>query len=57
MVDVACVVGGEGVCLPSVSDWGCDVGRHWRLLVTITPLLRSMCGSGTLCCLTGTWCC
>ena len=22
MVDVACVVGGEGVCLPSVSDWG-----------------------------------
>ena len=28
-----------------------------RLLATITPLLRSMCGSGILWCLTGTWCC
>ena len=34
----------------------CGVGRHWRLLVTITPLLRSMYGSGILWCLTGTWC-
>ena len=24
----------------------CGVGRHWRLSVTITPLIRCMCGSG-----------
>ena len=35
----------------------CGMGRYWRLVATITPLLRSMCGSGILWCLTGTWCC
>ena len=31
----------------------CGVGRHWSLSVTITPLIRYMCGSG----ITPIWCC
>ena len=54
MVDV-CVVGEGGIFTYGIGE--CGVGRHWRLLATITPLLRSMCGSRILWCLTGTWCC
>ena len=49
---VTCVVGGEGgifYIVYRIGEYG--VGRHWRLLVTITPLPRSMCGSGILWCL------
>ena len=57
MVEVASVVGGEGGIFYLVYWIGeCGVGCHWRLSVTITPLLQSMCGSGILWCLTGTWC-
>ena len=53
-----CVIGGEGGIFYLVYRIAkCGVGRHRRLLVTITPLLQSMCGSGILWCLTGTWCC
>ena len=49
IVEVAYVVGGEGGMFYLVCRIGeCGVGRHWRLLVTITPLLQSMCGSGIL---------
>ena len=42
MIDVACIVGGERGIFYLVYRVGeCGVGRHWRLLVTITPLLRS----------------
>ena len=35
VVDVACLVGGQGV----YQNGECGMGYHWRLLVTITPLL------------------
>ena len=58
VVDIACIVGGKaGVLYLVYQIRVCSVGCHWRLLVTITPLLRSMCGSGILWCLTGTCCC
>ena len=42
MVEVAYVVGSEGGIFFLVYWIGeCGVGRHWRLLVTIIPLLRS----------------
>ena len=51
MVDVASIVGGEGGIFYLVYQIGeCGVRQHWRLLVTITHLLRSMCGSGILWC-------
>ena len=40
----------KGVYLPSVS---CAMGRHWRLLVTITPAPMFVQQWG----MTGTWCC
>ena len=40
LVDFACVVGGEGGIFYLVYRIGeCGVGRHWRLLVKIIPLL------------------
>ena len=39
VVDVACVVGGErGIFYRMYQIGECGVGRHWRLLVTITSL-------------------
>ena len=38
MVDVACIVGGQGGIFYLVYRIGeCGMGRHWRLLVTSLP--------------------
>ena len=36
----------EGIIYLGYRIGECGVGRHWRLSVTITPLIRCMCGSG-----------
>ena len=59
MVGVACITGGQGCIFYLLYQIGeCGVGHHWRLFVTITPLLRSIEGTyhGQVC-LLRMWCC